>query len=140
MRLNGQIMQTPFDEYFYPIFAVGVLLATVVSLYAGSARGWLLPLLCLIVGVISFWGSLFIGLEVGYQMWQASPDPPDEAFSDTSPIGALLAGWVPASLYCGLLYGVVKFILFLIPKREPSDSQKTAASERIESGNPFQGP
>eukprot|EP01047_Picozoa_sp_COSAG01_P119758 COSAG01_NODE_48467_length_381_cov_0.656028_2_plen_24_part_01 len=24
MRLNGQIMQTPFDEYFYPIFGVGV--------------------------------------------------------------------------------------------------------------------
>ena len=81
-------MQTPFGEYFYPIFAVGVLLATVVSLYAGSARGWLLPLLCLMVGVFSFWGSLFIGLEVGYQMWQASPDPSDEAFSDTSPMGA----------------------------------------------------
>ncbi len=133
-------MQTPFDEYFYPIFGIGVLLATAFSLYAGKARGWLLPLLCLMVGILSFWVTLFIGSEVGYQMWQKVPNPPDEAFADTFPMGALLIGWLPGCLYCGFLFGIMKSIVLLVSKRAPLPAPPPVSNTQTKSGNPYQSP
>ena len=133
-------MQTAFDEYFYPIFGSGVLVATVLSLYAGKARGWLLPLFCLVVGIFAFWGTLFVGSEIGYQKWQSIPNPPDEAFADTFPLGALLAGWLPGSVYCGFLFGIMRLCLLLIPKRNSINAPTPSSTVRTESGNPYQGP
>ncbi|MGI9498170.1 MAG: hypothetical protein ACR2NK_19090 [Mariniblastus sp.] len=133
-------MQTPFDEYFYPIFGWGVVVATALSLCAGKARGWRLPLLCLMVGIFSFWVTLFIGSEVGYQMWQNVSNPPEEAFADSFPMGALLIGWLPGIFYCGFVFGITKLVPLLVSKRAPHPSQPPVSTARTESENPFQGP
>ena len=101
---------TPYHEYFYPIFGTGLVIAVIASFVAGWTRGVVIPVILLIVGLLSFWGGLFIGSEVGYQVWQTSPDPPPEAFSDTFPMGALFFGWLPSGFVCGCVFGVTRLI------------------------------
>ena len=94
----------------------------------------------LVVGIFAFWGTLFVGSEIGYQKWQSIPNPPDEAFADTFPMGALLAGWLPGSVYCGFLFGIMRLCLLLIPKRNSINAPTPSSTVRTESGNPYQGP
>lgn len=131
---------TPFAQYFYPIFGAGILIAAMASFVAGRASGYVIPILGNVVGVLAFWAGLFIGSEIGYQKWQATPNPPAVAFNDTMPMGALLAGWMPASVFCGFVFGATKATsyLFSLNRTRPSYMPSREAPE--ETGNPYQGP
>ncbi len=129
---------TPFELYFYPIFGTGLIIALFASIAAGKTSRILLAVVFMLIGIGSFWGSLFIGSEVGYQMWQSMPNPPDVAFNDTMPMGALIAGWVPACIFCGFIFGATKAFCLLFNSRLKSNEQAIVSA--IETGNPYQTP
>ena len=131
---------TPFHEYFYPIFGSGLAIATIASIVAGLSRGVLVPVIFLIVGVLSFWAGLFIGSEIGYQVWQGIPDPPPEAFADTFPMGALFAGWIPAGVYCAATFGLAGLARILLFQKRSRSEHGVSSSIPVESGNPYQSP
>ena len=139
---------TAYDQIFYPIFGVGCAIAATASFLAAflAARksGFVFPVVALGVGIIAFWAALFIGSEVGYQTWQSIPDPPAEAFSDTAPMGALIVGWLPGSVYCGVIFGIVFGITWLArhlrPGGAPDLSSDVSDSKCVETGNPYQAP
>ncbi|MCP4953512.1 MAG: hypothetical protein GY922_16865 [Proteobacteria bacterium] len=137
---------TPYHTYFFPIFGAGLLAALIVSLLAGWRRGCLVPLVCLPLGVLSFWSGLFFGAEIGYRQWQGMPNPPDEAFADTAPLGALLLGWLPASIFCGFVFGFTRLIRQFVAPRDIKQTSPAPISpnvdhvDRVETGNPYQAP
>ena len=85
---------------------------------------------------------MFFGSDMGYRAWQEMPDPPDEAFSDASVLGALIFGWLPAGLFCLMVFAVVRGFRWLLhwanPDVSPSDLKVPA--QPSESGNPYQSP
>ncbi|MCH2181632.1 MAG: hypothetical protein MK108_06460 [Mariniblastus sp.] len=134
---------TVYHQYFFPIFGAGLLLALTLSLAAGWRRGCIVPLICLPLGVLSFWSGLFLGAEIGYRQWQNIPNPPDEAFADTAPLGALLVGWLPGLIFCGAIFGLTRLIYTLVSPRDvtPMNPSSTSANiNRAETGNPYQAP
>ena len=82
---------TPLDFYFYTIFGAGCVLAGVLSLIATRCR-WLSATLLLATAICIFWSSLLFGLEIGFRAWQAIPNPPEEAYSDSGPSIVLVGG------------------------------------------------
>ena len=90
---------TPYDETFLPIFLMGCFVAVITSFVAGRMSGCLIPGVLLCIGVLAFWAAVFIGSDMGYRAWQSMPDPPDEAFSDASVLGALVLGWFPGLIF-----------------------------------------
>ena len=136
---------TVFHEYFYAIFGSGLVLAAIASIIAGFSRGIAIPIITLIFGVLAFWASLFLGSEIGYQQWQSMPNPPDEAFADTMPMGALIAGWAPGAFFCGLVFGVSRLLAFAFRRKEPNApmtelERKSRLHPEQETGNPYQPP
>ena len=101
---------TPFDEVFYPIMALGFSIAVVTSYAAGWIRGSKGPIVLVPIAVLSFWAAMFLGWDLGYRAWQSIPDPPPEAFHDSSPAGALLLGWLPAGLFCTIVFGLTRLM------------------------------
>ena len=134
---------TVYHQYFFPIFSAGALLALILSLVAGWRRGCIVPLICLPLGVLSFWSGLFLGADIGYRQWQSIPNPPDEAFADTGPIGALLVGWLPGLIFCGFVFGLTRLVYTLVSPRPASLADPTSEPANLaplESGNPYQAP
>ena len=143
---------TTYDQFFYPIFGVGCAIAATASFLAAFLAAWksgfvwgcVFPVAALGVGVIAFWAGLFIGSEVGYQAWQSIPNPPDEAFSDAFPSGALLFGWLPGGVFCGVVFGIVfgitRLARHLLPGGAPDPSSGVSDSDSVETGNPYQSP
>ncbi len=136
---------TAYDQVFYPIFGVGCVIATIASIFAARKSGLVFSAVPLGVGIIAFWAGLFIGSEVGYQTWQSIPDPPDEAFSDTAPLGALLFGWLPGSIFCGVVFGITRLTRQLFSRGDASGGDPDASggdpdSIAVETGNPYQSP
>jgi len=136
---------TPYHVYFLPIFLVGCLIAVIASFFASRNSGCSIPGALLALGVLSFWVGLFIGSDVGYRAWQSMPDPPKEAFSDASAMGALVFGWFPGGVFCLAFFGFFRGIRFLIygSKPEPGTGKpnsRQANSQPVETGNPYQGP
>ncbi|MCA9150100.1 MAG: hypothetical protein KDA92_12395 [Planctomycetales bacterium] len=132
---------TPYHEVFIPIMLLGGLIAGALSVVAGRKPGCLLPGLLLLIGVIAFWVALFIGSDMGYRAWQSMPDPPDEAFSDASALGALVFGWFPAGLFCAIVFGVVRIVRALSRwVNQDIDSNDEPPRNVIETGNPYQSP
>ena len=133
----------PYQEIFYPIFGVACLIAAIASYLAAWRSGIVFPLLLLFVGVFTFWGGLFLGAELGYQVWQSIPDPPDEAFSDAFPSGALLFGWLPGGMFCSFFFGFGWCLRMLGKFISPTGRQvgnATMQNPRSEDGNPFRSP
>lgn len=133
---------TPYHEGFLPIMLLGCLIAGTVSLLAGMKSGCLVPSLLLPIGIIVFWAALFFGSDRGYRKWQSMPDPPAEAFSDASVLGALVLGWVPGLVFCSMVFGVVRgfrwFLHWANPDVFPGNEQPE--SKTTETGNPYQSP
>ena len=131
---------TPFDEYFYPIFGGGMLVAGIAALTAGILRGFLFPACLLAVAVLAVWGSLFIGSELGYRAWQAMDNPPEEAFADTFPMGALMAGWVPGLVFSGTVFCIARVLRMLLVRRPNETSDSRSDTPPRVSDNPYQSP
>lgn len=136
---------TPYSAVFYPIFGLGFLIALICSVIAARVSGIAVPAILLTFGTFSFWAGLFFGSELGYRVWQGSPDPPPEAFSDTFPLGALMFGWFPAGMFCGSVFGLAWLIRLLISERRSTVSIVDAelvihddSPPKTESGNPYQ--
>ncbi|MCA9266709.1 MAG: hypothetical protein KDA60_22780 [Planctomycetales bacterium] len=133
---------TPYHEIFIPIFLLGCLIAGILSAFAGIKSGCLLPGLFLLVGVVIVWVAIFVGSDMGYRAWQSIPDPPDEAFSDASVLGALILGWLPGLMFCSLVFAVVRAVRTLAYRAEPEVSLGAGqlGTQATDSGNPFQSP
>jgi len=133
---------TPYDETFVPIFLLGCVIAAAVSLVAGCMRGCAWPGVFLVVGVLAFWLAVFIGSDMGYRAWQSMPDPPREAFSDASVLGALVFGWIPGGMFCLTIFGLVRRIKWLLHWANPDVFPKKPKPipPAVETGNPYQGP
>ena len=133
---------TPYHDVFVPIFLLGCLVAAVASGFAGRMSGCVWPGALLVIGVLAFWSAVFIGSDLGYRAWQSMPDPPDEAFSDASALGALVFGWLPGGVFCltvfGLVRGIRSFLHWANPDVFPDESKRV--SRPSETGNSYQGP
>ena len=133
---------TPYHEYFIPIFLLGCLIAAIASFFAGRMSGCILPGTLLMVGVVAFWSAVFVGSDLGYRAWQSMPDPPEEAFSDTSALGALVFGWVPGGFFCLAIFSLVRGGRWLLQWANPDEFPKDSkpAQKPVETGNPYQAP
>ena len=133
---------TTFHEYFIPIFGAGVTVAVIASIAAGFSRGVILPIVALIIGVLAFWAGLFLGSEIGYQKWQAIPNPPDEAFADTMPMGALIAGWVPGVCFCAFIFATSRVLKIAVVhfKRNSNEPQAKDNQTELQPTNPYRSP
>lgn len=136
---------TPYHEVFLPIFLLGLLLAGTLSLFAGAKSGCLVPCFLLVGGTLALWAAMFFGSDMGYRAWQESPNPPDEAFSDASVLGALLFGWFPAGLFCLTVFAVVRAFCWLRRWANPdvypiAKTNLTNPTVLPESNNPYQSP
>lgn len=101
-----------------------------------------MPGILLVVGVLAFWAGVFIGSDLGYRAWQTMPNPPEEAFSDASALGALVFGWLPGGIFCLAIFGLVRGIRWLLHWANPDEfpDSSTPTPQPIETGNPYQGP
>ena len=136
---------TPYDKTFLPFALAGLGFALIASILAGRTSGCLWPFVFLIPGIGVLWACLFLGTAYGYDAWQRMPDPPDEAFSDASVVGALVFGWMPAGLYCAVILVLTRGFRSLLgwanpnaAVQQPPESSKFEAPQ--ETGNPYQGP
>lgn len=112
-----------FDSFHSAVFsyaAVGAACALVTAIAAAWIRSWLARAILLVGGVLSMWPTLLLGLDRGYRVWQAQPDPPDEAFADGGPVmGALFLGWVPSGLWWLVTFGISLLVIRLVRRRPP---------------------
>lgn len=89
---------------FRSIFGIGAALGVIAAVSAARNRSWFGRIPLLLMGTLCVWAGLFLASEKYFRVWQASADAPDEAFADTGPMGALLAGWVPGGLLVGAVF------------------------------------
>jgi hypothetical protein len=102
---------------FLTVFGVGLIAGIGSAFFAAVNHSWLGKIPLLIVGVISVWLGLFLGSDKGFRVWQSMPDPPDEAFADTGPIGALILGWIPGLMIVGVAFGLCSFLVGIRRRR-----------------------
>ena len=137
---------TPLQEIFIPIFCVGGLVSAVLAFIGGRMSGIIGPLILLFMSAFVCWLTLFLGLEVGYQVWQSRQDAPPEAFSDTAPMGALFAGWIPGGVFACFWFGTSWLIKKFVwkPKAVALHGVPTGGgeleAELVETGNAYQPP
>ena len=133
---------TPYQEIFIPIFLLGCSIAAIASFFAGRLSGCVWPVVLLFTGVFAFWSAVFIGSELGYRAWQSMPDPPEEAFSDASALGALVLGWLPGGIFCLTVFCLVRGIRWILRWANTNvlASEEESVGRPVESGNPYQSP
>ena len=137
---------TPYQELFIPIFFLGCFTAGTVSFIAGWMSGYIWPAVLLVIGILLFWIGLVLASELGYRAWQSMPDPPPEAFSDTSAMGAWILGWLPGGVFCFTIFGLVRGLKWLLRWANPdlfagdSSPATEPTAKPVETGNPYQGP
>ncbi len=89
---------------FGVLLAIGLVGGVTAAVLGAMNRSWLGRVPLLFIGVLCVWLGLFLGSEKYFRVWQSMPDPPDEAFTDTAPLGALLAGWIPGAVLVGFVF------------------------------------
>ena len=87
---------------------VGLALAVFIVIAGSRSSVTAIRLGLLAIATLALWFSSVISVEVGYSVWQSTPDPPDDAFSDTGAIFWLVAGWLPSGLLLGALYRLLR--------------------------------
>jgi hypothetical protein len=93
VSLYGLVNQTIVAPLHLLIGAFGCTWCAVITL---KSEGWLGRIALGISGVCTLWFSLFVGVATHFDVWQAIPNPPSEAFADGAQlIGSVLVGWVP---------------------------------------------
>ena len=89
---------------FWVIFGIGLAFGFLGGVLAASNRFLLVPILLMFVGILSLWVGLFLASDKFYRVWQATPNASSEAYADTGPMVALLAGWIPGVVFVGIVY------------------------------------
>lgn len=102
---------------FLTIFGIGLSAGIGSAFFAAVNHSWLGKVPLLIAGIISVWLGLFLGSDKGFRVWQSMPDPPDEAFADTGPLGALILGWLPGLIIVGVVFGLSNFLIGIRRRR-----------------------
>lgn len=102
---------------FLTICGFGLFAGLTAAGLAAQNRSWLGRVPLLLVGIFSVWIGLFLGSEKYFRVWQAMPNPTDEAFADTGPMGALLLGWLPGSIVVLLSYAAWSLVAVLLRRR-----------------------
>ena len=101
----------------------------VLCIVAGWMRGWIVAGFLVAFSILMLWAGLFLGMELGYRAWQAMPDPPDEAFADIAPVGALVFGWVPSGMFCGFVFAIVR--IMSLKMRSPVEPNSASLIEGV---------
>ena len=115
---------SPLQESFLLWAGSAIFIMAVLVLVATWHFNVLIQVGIVLVGIIIVWAGLFLGLDIGYREWQRMPDPPDEAFADTAPLGMLLAGWLPGGMITITWWALLKLIEFgLLALRGRSESR-----------------
>lgn len=94
------------DAAFLTVAGIGLLAGFSGAVLAAWNRSWWGRIPLLLVGILCVWLGLFLGSEKGFRVWQSMPNPPDEAFADTAPMGALLLGWLPGAVVVLVIFGL----------------------------------
>ncbi|MBK9188234.1 MAG: hypothetical protein IPM33_04685 [Phycisphaerales bacterium] len=93
------------DAAFDAFSGIGYFAGVAGAVLAAWNRSWLGRIPLLFVGIVCVWIGLFLANEMMYRVWQSTPNPPDEAYADTAPLGALVFGWLPSTIVVGVVYG-----------------------------------
>ena len=109
-----------YRDVFILVFTVPCLISIVFGYFSANVSRQSTQFVLFGFGVFFFWAGLFLASDIGYRAWQATPDPPPEAFSDSGPIGALVFGWFPAILFCLVIRAMSKASRWLL-RRSASD-------------------
>ncbi|MGD2018578.1 MAG: hypothetical protein PVJ89_10710 [Planctomycetota bacterium] len=89
---------TAFNLIFFPALAAAIGLGA----FGGWGRGVRRSLGSVLAGTVVLWWGLVGATGRYFSVLQASPDPPEEAFSDGgSLMFVLYAGWLPALIVVG---------------------------------------
>ena len=115
--LFGLNYGTDHFSAFIALSLGGVGLALVAAVLAAVNRSWWGRAPILLVGILAVWVGIFLGSEKYFRVWQSIPNPPDEAFADTGPMGALIAGWMPGILVVTILFLPCWLVMGLIRSR-----------------------
>ena len=117
-----------FSSFHGAVFAhvsLGATCALITAIAAACIPSWVARVILLVGGVLSMWPTLLRGFDRGYRVWQAQPNPPDEAFADSGPtMGAIFLGWIPAGMWWLASFGVALQVVRM--RRRRSNARKAA--------------
>ena len=103
---------------FLTVFGIGLFCGVAAAGLAAWNRSWLGRIPLLLIGVLSVWLGLFLGSDKYFRVWQSMPNPSDEAFADTGPIGALLLGWLPGAIVVAVSFAASSLVVIILRGRE----------------------
>ena len=95
--------------YGWPYVACALAISTVMVVWGSRRvrRGSRKTVLT--AAILVLWLALILGVETGYHAWQSTPNPPEEAFSDTGgPFVVLFLGWLPGLVVLELEHLVLR--------------------------------
>jgi hypothetical protein len=138
---------TPLEVMFIPIFGSAAIVSAVLAFIGGRMSGWVGPLILLCISAFVCWVGLFLGLDIGYRVWQSAPNPEPAAYSDAGPSGALIFGWLPGGIFASFWFGISRLIKMFVWKPRVLDAivmdeghLGERSSQSVESGNAYQPP
>ena len=95
-----------FHDDFLLVFFVPCSASIVLSYLAAATDRITKQVLCLSAAVLIFWVGMAVASDLAYRALQASPDAPAEAFNDSSPAGIAMFGWIPAGVFCFVVFAM----------------------------------
>ena len=97
--LNGHIEQPCVALVHFLLGAVACIGCAILSL---RAAGWWGRVTMAAAGVLTMWFAVFLGTVTHFDVWQAMPNPPSEAYADGAQlIACVVGGWIPGVLLYG---------------------------------------
>ncbi len=92
----------PLDAIVLVHLAVGVSLCIAGGILAMRTRYRTALVLYAISGTFAWWSALVLGTFAYFDVYQAMPDAPEEAFADGAALtGVVMAGWLPGVILMG---------------------------------------
>lgn len=98
--------------------SLGATCAFITAITAACMPSRIARAILLVGGLLSMWPTLLLGFDRGYRVWQAQPDPPDEAFADGGPtMGAIFLGWIPSGMWWLASFGLSLLVVRRLRRR-----------------------
>lgn len=111
----------------FVLLGIGLTASLLAAVLAAWNRSWWGRLPILGVGILGTWIGLLVSSDLYFRVWQAMPNPPDEAYADSGPAGALLFGWMPGILVMVVLFVPAWSVAVLLGRRpRPSKDRPEA--------------